>query len=287
MSAVTTTTTPLVNVPTPLADEAASSWLSRFAISQGADLKTALAFLEIPAARDLDTQMVGALLAAVRLKCGLPDDALACHERVMGRLPELGSLSEDLLTTTRSGRPLTQFCRYCVYEMRTPYFPIHWRFSVWQWCPLHDCQIDVVCPHCQTRPRPLVDIAETRAGKQGIANLNRCLHCSKPLGAPIGTSHDSRKLADLLPEKRRRLANGRALLAALYHGWFGTKDQTVKIPISAIKDMATLDDFPRPPPRMDRYRPRARQREQSRWRVSYASRLFRGGHGLSTDLLDY
>lgn len=278
MSAVTTTT-PLVNVPTPLVDEAASSWLSRFAISQGADLKTALTFLEIPAARDIDTQMVGALLAAVRLKCGLPGDALACHDRIMSRLPELGSLSEGLLSTNHLGRPLTQFCRHCVYEMRTPYVPIHWRFSVWQWCPLHDCQIDAACPHCQARPRPLVDIAETRAGKQGIANLNRCLYCSKPLGAPVGNAPDSQKLADLLPGRRRRLANGRALLAALYHGWFSMKDQTVKLPASAIKEMATLDDFPRPPPRMKQYRPRTRQQEQPRWLVSYATRVFSGDYG--------
>lgn len=278
MSAVIPTT-PLVNVPTPLIDEAASSWLSRFAISQGTDLKTALTFLELPAVRDIDTQMVGALLAAVRLKCGLPGDALACHDRVMSRLPELGSLSEGLLTTNHCGRPLTQFCRYCVYEMRTPYFPIHWRFSVWQWCPLHDCQLDIACPHCQTRPRPLVDIAETRAGKQGIANLNRCLHCSKALGARIGTNPDSQKLADLRPEKQRRLANGRALLAALYHGWFGMKDQPVKMPISAIKEMATRDDFPRLPPHVNRYRPRTRQREQPRWLVRHATRLFSGDHG--------
>lgn len=246
MRTVTTAATPLVNVPTPLVDEAASSWLSRFAISQGTDLKTAMAFLEITAGRDVDTQMVGTLLDGVRLKCGLPRDALACHDRVMGRLPELGSLSTNLLVTNRWGRPQTLFCPYCVYEMWTPYFPIHWRFSVWQWCPLHDCQIEVACPHCQTRPLPLVDIAETRAGKQGIANLNRCMHCGKRLGAPIGTRPDSRKLADLSPEKRRRLANGRALLAALYHGWFGIKDESVTMPTSAIEKMATLDDFPRP-----------------------------------------
>lgn len=248
----------LVNVPSPLIDESGSSWLSRFAISQGADLATAMAFLGIPTIGDVDVLMVGDFLKTVRRKCGLPDDALAWHDRVMSRLKQLASIDVPLLATDHLKRPLVQVCRHCLHEMRTPYFPIHWRFAVWQWCPLHDCLMVATCRHCGKRPHALIDIANTRAGRKGIAYLNRCMNCGELLTPPAGTPVASRRFVELRPEQQRQLANGRALLSALYYGWFRVRGQSLKMPTSAMAELMTMDDFP-PPIRPEQSIPRQRR----------------------------
>lgn len=235
---------PLVNVPPPCIDEACSSWLSRFAASQGADLATALAYLGIEPQGDIDASMVGSALQSVRCICALPQDAFAWHERVMSHLPYIGRLKEGLLVADRLKRPLALFCRRCLGEMRTPYFPIHWRFAVWQWCPIHDQPMEIACLHCGKRPNTLIDIEKTRAGKRGVAYFNRCLSCGNSLISPLDQSAGSRRLADLRPEQQRQIANGRALLSALYHGSFRVHGQPLRLPVSAMDEVATPEDFP-------------------------------------------
>lgn len=232
----------LVNVPIPAIDEAASSWLSRFAMSQGADLKTAAQFIGAPHEGDVDLVMVGPLLRSVIRKCGLPDQALAWHERIMLNLRDLDNFG-NLLLTTGAKKPLVRFCKHCLHEMRDPYFPVHWRFSPWQWCPIHDCLMEDVCRACNSRPASLVDVFETTAGKRGYVKFNRCLQCGAKLNLPVGPVTRSRRFDDLVQEQQRQVSNGRALLAALYHGHFRIVGRNIMAPVAALGDVMSRDDF--------------------------------------------
>lgn len=236
----------LVNAPLPAMDESASSWLSRLSISQGSTLKQVMSFLEIPSTPDIDSILVGPQLDSIRRKCGLPSSALSWHDAVMSRLPEIGALGSTFLLQDKAGRPLAHFCPECLGEMFTPYFPIHWRFNIWQWCPLHDRQLDVACHQCNRQPFTLVDIANTRSGKKGIAHLNRCMHCGKKLTTSNESASASSKFEDLPALQRRRISNARALLSALYHGWFRTWGPTEKHSLSALEEIAKNRDFPLP-----------------------------------------
>lgn len=232
----------LVNVPVPAIDEAASSWLTRFAMSQGADLKTAAQFVGAPHEGDIDTIMVGSVLRSVVRKCGLPDQALAWHERIMLNVRELDNFG-NLLLITSAKKPRVRFCKHCLHTMREPYFPIHWRFAPWQWCPIHDCLMEEACRSCYARPASLVDVFETTAGKKGYVKLNRCQRCGAKLNLPVGPMTKSRRLDDLVQEQQRQVSNGRALLAALYHGHFRIVGRNIKAPVTALRDVMSHDDF--------------------------------------------
>lgn len=234
--------TSLVNVPMPAIDEAASSWLTRFAMSQGADLKTAAQFIGAPHAGDVDLVMVGPVLRSVIRRCGLPDQALAWHERIMLNLRELEYFGRLLLTTSTK-KPLVRFCKHCLHEMRDPYFPVHWRLSPWQWCPIHDCLMEEACRSCYSRPASLVDVFETTAGKKGYVKFNRCLQCGAKLNLPVAPLTKSRRFDDLVEEQQRQVANGRALLAALYHGHFRIVDKNIMVPVAALGEVMSRDDF--------------------------------------------
>jgi hypothetical protein len=238
----------LVNVPAPVIDEAASSWLSRVALSQGTDLGTVLLFLGIPLVGDVDVHLVGALLARVRRKCGLPNEALAWHDRVMSNYQLLGALRDGLLLVDRLKRSQAVICRHCIREMRTPYFPIHWRFAIWRWCPIHDCPMELSCGSCGARPLTLLDIAASDAGKKGFAFLNRCMRCGHPLYKPPPYKSPSPRLSDFRAENARQLANGRALLAALYYGKFRVQGLREFHPIAALPSFTNKEHLPAPIP---------------------------------------
>ncbi len=234
--------TSLVNVPMPAIDEAASSWLTRFAMSQGTDLKTAAQFIGAPYEGDVDIVMVGPVLRSVIRRCGLPIEALAWHERIMLNLRELEYFG-NLLLTTSAKKPLVRFCKHCLHEMRDPYFPVHWRFSPWQWCPIHDCLMEEACQSCYARPASLVDVFETSAGRKGYVKFNRCLKCGAKLNLPVGLQAKSRRFDNLLQEQQRKVSNGRALLSALYHGHFHIINKKNMVPLAALGEMISRDDF--------------------------------------------
>lgn len=234
--------TSLVNVPIPAIDEAASSWLTRFALSQGTDLKTAAQFIGVPHEGDVDLVMVGPILQSVIRKCGLPSQALALHERIMLNLIELEYFG-SLLLTTSAKKPLVRFCKHCLHEMRDPYFPVHWRFAPWQWCPIHDCLMEEACQICYSRPASLVDVFETSAGKKGYVKFNRCLRCGAKLNLPVSPLTRSQRFDNLVQERQRQVSNGRALLAALYHGHFHIVDKKIMRPVAALGKVMSRDDF--------------------------------------------
>ena len=215
----------LVNVPTPHYYESASCWLSRLALSQGTDLIDLLMFLGVTNKGDIDRELHGASLGAIRRICNLPESALIVHERVMVGLKSMGKAGLSYLVTSRAQRPKFRFCPRCLTEMHTPHFPIHWRFIAWRWCPAHDCLLEDACPHCGGEITFPTDIARSAAGKNGYGLLNRCLSCGGELSKvePCYLSINGFRRVTALEEMSLR--NGRALLATLYYGRFQIKGQ--------------------------------------------------------------
>jgi hypothetical protein len=216
----------LVNVPFPGVYEAASSWLSRLALSQGTDLRDLLKFLGLANKGDLDRQLHGETLQVIRNICNLPVSALDIHEKVMTGLESMGEVGAKYLVTTKAGRPMFRFCPLCISSMQTPHFPIHCRFIAWRWCPDHDCLLEDACPHCGSEITFPTDIALSTAGKQGYGFLNRCMSCGAALSEvePCRLNVNGIRLVTEIEDMALR--NGRALLATLYYGHFRIEGKT-------------------------------------------------------------
>ena len=111
----------LFNVPQPGLFEAGSSWMSRLALAQGASLSEVLKLFRLIGHVDLDRRLRGNRLAQIRRVCGLPNSALAIHERVMTSLESMHPVGEHYLAQTESNRPRFRYCPQCLSEMRSPH----------------------------------------------------------------------------------------------------------------------------------------------------------------------
>lgn len=217
----------LVNVPSPQFYEAASCWLSRLALSQGVDLRELLKFIGLANKGDIDRQLHGTSLQAIRDICNLPETALAVHERVMVGLESMGMVGARYLVTSKANRPKFRFCPLCISSMQTPYFPIHWRFIAWRWCPDHDCLLEDACPHCGSEITFPTEIALSVAGKQGYGLLNRCMSCGAKLSEVEPCRLEVNGIRMISEMEEMSLRNGRALLATLYYGRFQMPENPV------------------------------------------------------------
>jgi len=234
----------LFNVPQPGLFEAGSSWMSRLALAQGASLSEVLKLFRFIGHVDLDRRLRGNRLAQIRRVCGLPNSALAIHERVMTSLESMHPVGEHYLAQTESNRPRFRFCPQCLSEMRSPHFPIHWRFIAWRWCSVHDCLLEDTCPNCARPTSFPTDIATSKAGRLGYAMLNRCLSCGQRLDriTPCYLQIDGFRRVSRL--EQMILENGRALLAALYHGWFSIEGRRGHFQLSKLKEIERNGGLP-------------------------------------------
>lgn len=149
----------------------------------------------------------------------------------------MSPVGDHYLALTKSKRPRFRFCPECLLEMHPPHFPIHWRFIAWRWCPIHDCLLEDACPRCGKAISFPIDIAASKAGRLGYAMLNRCCYCGlrldkvEPCYLQVG---DFRRVSSL---EQLTLANGRSLLAGLYHGWFSIKGRPGHYPLCRFKEL--------------------------------------------------
>lgn len=234
----------LFNVPQPCMFEAGSCWLSRLALSQGASMNEVLSFFDLSGAADVDRWLQGPQLAEIRRICGLPETALGIHERVMASLESMHPVGERYLALTKSARPRFRYCPDCLSEMRTPHFPIHWRFIAWRWCSVHDCLLEDACPHCGKAISFPIDISCSKAGRLGYAMLNRCQFCGlrldgvEPCYLQVG---DFRRVTS---SEQLILENGRGLLASLYHGYFAIEGVHGPFHLSRFKNIERYGALP-------------------------------------------
>lgn len=227
----------LVNIPPPQTYEAASCWLSRLALSQGAGLTELLKFIGVANKGDIDRHLHGASLQAIRDICNLPEDALVLHEKIMIGLESIQEVGARYLVTTKRNRPRFRYCPLCISSMQIPYFPIYWRFIAWRWCPVHDCLLEDACPHCGSEIIFPTDIARSQAGKKGYGLLSRCMSCGDQLShiEPCRLEVNGVRLVTELEDMSLR--NGRALLATLYDGRFQIKGKPDWLHPSKFKEV--------------------------------------------------
>lgn len=199
--------------------------------------------LRIPTTGDVDALVTGNRLKFIRRICGFSDNDFMVHDRIMTNLASVGDLGKRLLLLERGRSAVAYFCHECIKNMRTPYFPIHWRFAAWQWCPVHERLMDTACPQCDTAPRPLRSALSGNAAKMGLFSLNRCRTCGGRLDMKRQDALRPKRLNDFPPEHQRKLFNGRALLSALYHGWFYTRKDPTKTLTIALRELASSNDF--------------------------------------------
>ncbi|WP_153117009.1 TniQ family protein [Rhodocyclus tenuis] len=234
----------LFNVPAPQPFEAASSWISRFALSQGISTGEALEhFGADPALKGkIDGMVIGEVLRDIRRQCGLPPTALLVHERVMTSFRKIEPTGDSLLLHKAGSKALFNFCPACVKSMRTPHIPIHWRFIAWRWCPEHDSILESRCRMCGERQSSLVDLAMTSPGKNGRPWFNACQYCGVPFKsfAPCQLIKDEERID--WPIQRKVLVQGRAFLASLFDGYYSANG-IVKNDIAGIREDISLKAF--------------------------------------------
>lgn len=205
----------LAGLPQAQLFEAPSSWLTRAALSQGTSPQTLLDFMGLGAKpfRRLDPDLqLTSRVGRMALAKGSLTTAMPVAMRVFEGLDTMGIAPEALLRDNR-GRARSRFCPECLRQQRVPHFEVHGRLSPWRYCPLHHCLMEDQCPHCRA---PIVlpfNMISAGPKKLGVALLSECQRCAKKLHAVKGLSLHHFQMT---PIDRLKLANGRALMAALY-----------------------------------------------------------------------
>lgn len=218
-----------------------SSWLSRLALSQGSELSEVVRYLGLSTGQDIDVQATGQSIQNVRSTCGLGDEAFHIADRVMTHLAQVSS-SSYLISSGRRAR--FRFCPLCLGEAHVPHYPIHWRFTAWRACPLHECIMEDHCPQCKSAIAMPTNLYRAGLKRQGVGTLDRCLNCTTKLSsiAPVLITESN---ANHVTEWDLRLiANGRALLAALYRGNFRVHGDSRKYSVAAVERVRRHGGFP-------------------------------------------
>lgn len=207
----------IAGLPEVLPLEAPGSWLSRAALAQGIQVPELLAFLGIPLRADPDVAFLSELFPAIKRICGFRPMDFAVARHLLLATQRAGVRRSKLLLQSRWGRARYRVCPQCMSYERTPYVPIHCRFSVWRFCPDHGCLLEDACWSCGAPVRLPVSLIHSSTRDREIAYLSQCLEC--------GWSHGKTPSIDMerWPEafsntERLLLKHGRATLAALLHG---------------------------------------------------------------------
>ena len=234
----------LFNVPMPEYFEAVSSWLSRLALYQGVSPQQIMSLLGGVPRSDIDRYFCGETLSTLRQLCGLPAQSFLVHNRVMSSLNSMQSAGIGYLLQTGQYKSRFRFCPLCVKEMRTPYLPVHWRFVPWRWCPVHDCLLEEVCSKCGGELYHPIDIADSPAGKNGIAMQNYCFNCASRLStvSPCFLQSDNERLVS--EREEIILRNGRAVLSALYHKKFKISSLSISQKLEKLKNLGEMGILP-------------------------------------------
>ncbi|WP_422085121.1 TniQ family protein [Variovorax sp.] len=213
----------MTGLPRAEAFEAPSSWLTRASLSQGIRPKDLLAFMGF--ARDVRRRADPNLLLMSAAGRRVLDSAgilatMPVARKVFDTLKSVDPKGAVLLRDPH-GQPCSRYCPECLRDQRMPHFELHWRFEPWRHCPLHQCLMEGRCAHC--RQPVLLPFDMVNGGKAGVAHLRDCQHCARPLHAVTPVRLEGLGMTEL---DQVRLRNGRALMAALYHGRLRVQDGT-------------------------------------------------------------
>lgn len=210
----------LVGIP-PIQDhESPASWLTRAALSQGVEVKELMAYVGLPVKHDPDLTLAGNALWNVAYVTGQAAASFGFAAHMFSGVRSIDPKGEELLLWTKNGKPRYRYCPLCLHEPGCKYFPLHWRFKAWCWCPLHDCLLGERCPHCRCELQLPGDMLIAGLKREGVAHLGHCLQCAERLDAGWESTPHPLKEGLVAEWEKAVLENGRAMLAAVFHWHF-------------------------------------------------------------------
>lgn len=233
----------LVCVPAPEPFESPASWLSRLALSQAATVWAVLAHLKIDLRGDIDIQFAACDLDRVARLCGIPESSFSFMRYMFSQLQRIDARGEVYLLSHDTFARY-RFCDRCLKEQRTPYFPLHWRFKAWRWCPLHTCLMRDHCPRCKAILVLPIDLLHAGRRRAGVAYLSSCAVCGARLTNKPKAVRFEPARNNLTVKEHLLLANGRALLAALYHNEFGISSKPERYPLRGLYQLERNGHLP-------------------------------------------
>lgn len=233
----------LVGVLPPELAESPSSWITRNALRQAVSPQELCKYFGLSGKTDLDFAFAGPDGFRIAGLCGLKSKKFRLMRLMFGRLRVLDRSGETYLLSL-DGQPRYRFCPECLRERGRQYFPLHWRFNAWRWCPPHNCLLEDACRECGS---PVVlpgDMLNGGAARQGVSSLARCLLCSASLA-----SSAKRKACLIEPRlltswEMTQLSNGRAVLAALFHGYACMAKLPTRLSLRGLKRFEKLGLLP-------------------------------------------
>lgn len=234
----------LVGVPDTCCGESPASWLTRAALSQAVNVPNLKSHLGVPTRCDPDITVFGGAISKISRVSGLPASSFALAEHIFAGLRSLDPLGHNFLLWTEGRKARYRYCPLCLEEPGCKFFPLHWRFKAWRWCPVHDCLLEDVCAHCSS-PVILPDtMINAGPDKQGVATLQYCLQCANPLYSGLGKI--LHPVADNLLTSAERvfLMNGRAVLAALLHRAVYSDQSDKRRPLTYLETMRKFGVLP-------------------------------------------
>ena len=178
----------------PEADELFSSWVARLALSHGVTVRQFLADgVALPGSQmssDIDRGLKPVYLERMAIKTAssltqVERSTLLVYRRVL--FPHHGALTH--WTWVRRYCTGLQFCPYCLYDDKTPYFRRHWRLSLFTICETHGQLLMENCPVCGWSIQPGRD-KQDRSRPHRLSSCGVCgydLRSADPMGVSIDT----------------------------------------------------------------------------------------------------
>jgi len=234
----------LVGIPSLYQDESPASWLTRAALTQGVRVESLMSHLMLPKSSDPDLAMNGMVLWQAATLAGIKTSEFKFAEHMFSGLKKIDPKGHRFLLWTKNGNPRYRFCPFCLNEAYIKYFPLHWRFSAWCWCPKHDCLMYEYCPHCNNEISLPGSMFFAGKNKIGVPYLNRCLKCGERLDDNL--NFIPHPIADGLTKDWDQISieNGRAVLSAIFHRKFSLSNKSSEQPLIKLLNLKNMGILP-------------------------------------------
>lgn len=233
----------LVDVPKPEEFESPYSWLSRLALSQNTSIEDMLRFLDINIFIDFDLHFDQINIERIATICGLPIASFSFMKHMFQQLKKVEDDYSDYLLH-KDGLARYRFCPHCLEKQFTPHLELHWRFSFWRWCPIHNKLMKDFCPRCRSVLILPINMVKSGRRGNGIAFLLNCQVC----GANLTSKSNEKRLRvsnhRINIEEHFVMANGRTFLAALYHGHYKISSSDSKYQLKSLGGLKKQGYFP-------------------------------------------
>lgn len=193
--------------------------MSRAALSQGTSVYELQKFFGLPAHGDPDLSWSEQLLARISTQCQLPAEDFRFAMRMFASIEKIDPCGQRFLLKEKR-KAIYRYCPVCLHQLRVKHFMVHWRFSVWRYCPLHDCMMEDSCSKCGQKIQLPTDMLTGRGEKMGIPCLGQCSGCGHRLSAHWKHAMSTVTRSTTSEWEWAQLSRGRTFLSAIYHGSF-------------------------------------------------------------------